>query len=162
MTVALGQTTRSLAPLLYAAGEVVVVAGVVKTMVLVEGAIGFENFTTLYLQGDVATIAAISLIGGVVFGALAGTLVRLEDPRPSGIRDHLRHCLLLYAAIALSVVLLVENYNANYGGAASGVSGGYVIALLVSLTASYAVLIDALILVRAGRRSFPSTAGESP
>jgi Trk-type K+ transport system membrane component len=136
--------------MLYAAGFVPVMVGTVVVLSLVEDRIGFDNFTTFRYNGDVAAAASIFVIGGLIFGLLDQTLVWLERLRTPTVHDHLRHCAVLYVFMGTLSVLLVATYERL---AAHGVSLGYGLAVVGLSTAGYAVLIDALLLLRHRRRS---------
>ena len=141
---------RFIAPILYAAGFVPVMVGVIVVLSLVENRMGFDNFTTFRYNGDVAVVASILVIGGLVFGLLGEIFVWLERLRTPTVRAHLRHCAALYVFMGTLGVWLVANYE---NLAAHGVSLGYGLAVVGLFTAGYAVFIDALLLLRQIRRS---------
>jgi Trk-type K+ transport system membrane component len=136
--------SRSLAPVLYAAGLVPVIVGSIVVVSAIESTIGFDNFTTLRFNGDVAATASILVIGALVFGALDLVLVRLERLQTPALSDHLRHCAGLYVLLGTLVVILIATYETL---AAHGVALSYGLAVMVLLTVGYAVSIDALILL---------------
>jgi hypothetical protein len=141
---------RLLAPILYGAGFVAVMIGAVVVLSFVESRIGFDSFTTFRYNGDAAAVASILVFGGLVFGLLGQTLVWLERLRTPTVRDHLRHCAVLYVFMGTLSVWLVVTYE---NLAAHGVSLGYGLAVVGLFTVGYAVLIDALVLLHQIRRS---------
>lgn len=148
---------RFVAPMLYAAGFVPVMIGTVVVLSFVENRIGFDNFNTFRYNGDVAAAASIIVIGGLIFGLLDQTLVWLERLRTPTLRDHLRHCAVLYVFMGTLSLLLVATYGRL---AAHGMSLGYGMAVVGVFTVGYAVSIDALLLLRHRRRSDYVDSGE--
>jgi hypothetical protein len=153
------QVARRIAPILYAAGFVPGMIGAIVALSFVEDRIGFDNFTTFRYNGDVAAVASILVIGGLVFGLLDQTLVWLERLRTPTVRDHLRHCTVLYVFMGTLSVWLVVTYE---NLAAHGVSLGYGLAVVGFFTAGYAVLIDALLLLHHRQRSDYVDSGDMP
>jgi Trk-type K+ transport system membrane component len=112
--------------------------------------IGFDIFTPFRYNGDVVAAATILVIGGFVFGLLGKTLVWLERLRTPTFPDHLRRRAVLYVFMGILSFWLVTSYEHL---AAHGVSMGYALAEVGFFTAGYAVLMDALLLLRHRRRS---------
>lgn len=152
-------TMRLVVPVLYALGFVPVAVGVAVVLAYVEYGIGFDNLTTLYANGDVAAATVILAVGGVVFGLIGRLLVWLERPRRPTARDHLRRCALLYVMLGSLGILLVTTYESQ---AANGASLFYGFAVVCFLIASYAALIDALILSRERRHFDRAVSGGNP
>ncbi len=160
---ALRNTVRGVAPLLYAAGFVMVMVGDMAAVSFVERTIGFyerdggsPNFTTLRFNGDVIVAVATFIIGGAVFGLLALMLERPERLHRPAIRDHMRHCTALYVILGTLVVLLLVTYENQ---AAHGVSLGYGVAVVALFVVGYAIVIDALVLWRQRRRYVQVSSG---
>lgn len=131
--------------------------GAVMVVSYVAYGIGFDNFTTFRYNGDVAFVASILVIGGFVFGLLAQTLVWFERLRTPTVRDHLRHCAVLYVFMGTLSAWLVATYE-DLG--AHGVSLGYGLAVVGLFAVGYAVLIDALLLLHQMRRSYHTGSGD--
>jgi hypothetical protein len=156
-------------PTLYAASLVPVMIGVVAMVSAVERNIGFgeylpgislDDFTTWRYRGDVVVAAAVIVIGGLVFGLCARTLVWLEGlPRPT-VGDHFRHCLALYVVSVILVFLLISSYENRYENQlAQDVSLGYGLGIVCLFTVCYAILINALVLVRQRRSDYTDSGG---
>jgi hypothetical protein len=148
---------RLVAPILYAAGLVPVMIGAIMIVSYIAYGIGFDNFTTFRYNGDVAIVASILVIGGIVFGFLGQTLLWLERLRTPTFRDHLRRCAVLYVFMGTLSAWLVANYEDL---AVHGVALGYGLALAGLFAAGYAVLIDALLLLHRIRRSDHAGSGD--
>ncbi len=154
------KTVEITAPLLHLAGSVTVIVCVPTVLSFIENSVGLADYegdgglnalTTLYFNGDVPAAISLLLFGGILFGALGRLFSWSEGPRRSTLAGHVRRCSLSYALIALSGLVVVAEYAANYGADASGVTGGYVVAVAVFLTAGYAILLDALMTFRRAR-----------
>ncbi|HJQ28901.1 MAG TPA: hypothetical protein VJ827_06145 [Rubrobacter sp.] len=140
---------RTAAPILYAAGFVPVILGVVVVVPVIENTIGFDSSATFHYNGDVAAAGSVLVIGGFVFGLLAWVLVRLERLQRPAIRDHMRHCVVLYAALITLVVKLISAYESS---AAHGISPGYGLTATALFVVGYAISIDATMLALQRRR----------
>ncbi len=149
MTETVRYVARIAAPGLYAAGFVPVILGVIVAVSFIERTIGYDNFTTFRHNGDVAATVLVLVIGGFVFGLLDEVLVWLERLRRPTMRDHLRHCVVLYAILLILVVKLITTYQ---NSAAHGVSLGYGLAVTALFAVGYAISIDAAILAWQRRR----------
>ena len=150
---------RFMAPVVCAMGFVPVTVGVIVVLSVIEKTIWFDNFTTLRYNGDGAAAASVLLFSSLVFGLLSKILVWLEGLHTPTLQDHLRHCVALYVLVGTLVVLLVATYENQ---AAHGVSLGYGMAVVALFTANYAILLDALNLLR-HRRHFidPDSEGKA-
>lgn len=140
------------APVLYAAGIVPALVGLLFAMTFIEYFWGFNRFNTIYANGDLGGAVSVALIGGLVFGPLVLGLLRLERSTWPGGLDHLRHCALLYPLCASLLVVLLATYEANMN-APGGPAGGYVAAAGLFLISVWAVVVDALVILIKRRSS---------
>ena len=150
--------TRIMGPVLYAVSFVPVIVGSIAVVSLVVRTIGFDNFTTFRYNGDVAAAASVLVIGGFVFGSLSRFLAWLEQLRIPSLRDHLRHCAVLYVLLGALAVPLVRMYES---AVAYGLSLGDGLAVAVFFTVGYAICINAVVLLlkrRVGQRGAGSNA----
>ncbi len=150
---------RLVAPVLYASGFVSVAVGVVVMLSYIVYAIGFDNLTTPYANGDVAGACASLVVGGLVFGLIGRLLVLLERLRRRTVFDPLRRCALPYVTVTILAILLITTYENQ---AANGVSVFYGFAVICFLTASIAALTDALNLSLERRRFDRAGSGANP
>ena len=135
--------TRFASPLLYEAGCVsVFVTGVVlatspAVVRLSEGLPGssylFENVTLL--------VILLLLFCALLLAVLDLTLYRLEQSQSPGLRDHARHCALLYAGIALVLVVLLAILDLEAGMLQ------YDLGLALCAVAAYGILVDAAVVL---------------
>lgn len=132
---------RTAAPILYAAGCVLVGVIVVVSVI--------DNSAKFHYNGDVAVAGSVLVIGGFVFGLLSRVLVRLERLQRPTIRDHMRHCVVLYGVLMTFVVKLISAYESS---AAHGISLGYGLTETALLVVGYAISIDATMLALQRRR----------
>ena len=86
---------------------------------------------------DFGGLLWLLVVGPLVFVPLSWLLIDQERPRPPGILDHLRHCVVLYAEVAVLGYVLATSFYTTRGG----LEGALYIAL--SLVAAYAILLDA-------------------
>jgi hypothetical protein len=140
---------RTAAPILYAAGFAPGIVGTIVVVSVIETTIGFDNFTTFHNYGDVATTASAILIGTLVFGLLDRVFVWLEQLRRPTVRDHLRHCVVMYTILLILAVKLIATYESS---AAYGISLGYGLAVTAFFIVGYAICVDAAILSLQRRR----------
>jgi hypothetical protein len=150
---------RTVAPILYAAGFVPVIVGVIVVVSAIENTIGFDNFTTFRYNGDLAGAGSVLVIGGFVFGLLDGILMWLERLQRPTMRDHLRHCVALYTILVILIVTLIATYE---NLAAHGISVSYGLTVTAFFAVGYAISIDATILVFQRRRFEPASLGGVP
>lgn len=145
-------------PVLHAAGIVPVMLASLVVVSFVERSIGFGDYapgfvladaTTLRYNGDVVIVAVIVVLGGLVFSGSSRILVWLEGLRTPSLKDHLRHCFVLYAVLGLLSIYLVASYQ---NSAANGISLGYFLAATCCFVTGHAVLINGLTLVMQRRR----------
>lgn len=141
---------RTAAPILYAAGFVPVIVGVIVVVSI------FDDSTTFHYNGDVAGARSVLVIGGFVFGLLSWVLVRLERLQSPDIRDHMRHCVALYAALIIFVVKLISAYE---GSAGHGMYLGYGLTETALFVVGYAISICATMLALQRRRFDRETLG---
>jgi hypothetical protein len=137
---------KTVTPLLYAAGFVPVLLAVWQIVTFVEYNIGFDNFTTIYANGDVVAAITVLFVDFIVFGALSRALIWLEQLRIPTVSDHLRHCALIYAGLLLLLFILVASYESQAGGL------GYGLGIVVFVIGAYAAFLDASILFLNRRR----------
>ena len=130
--------TRFVSPLLYGAGCVsVFVTGVLATspafMRLSEALPGSS-----YLFENVALLVVLLLLFcALLLAVLDLTLYRLERSQNLGLRDHARHCALLYAGIAFVIVVLFAILHLDAGMLQ------YDLGLALCAVAAYGILVDA-------------------
>lgn len=150
-------------PFLYLASTIPVIISLIVVLTFVEYNIGFrgyepglglDGFTTLYFDGDLIGMVALVLIGGPVFGLCSWGVTKLERTRQPSITDHLRHCVFLYAFVVIVGASFVMELVGNFVSGDPMHEGPKAVIFLVA--AGYAILIDALILIRQGRRSIYS------
>ena len=139
MTETVRYLARTAASILYAAGFVLVIVGTIMVVSVIENTIGSDNFATFQYNADAGSVL---VIGGFVFGLLAWVLVRLERLQRPAIRDHVRHCVVLYES-----------------SAAHGMSLGYGLTETALFVVGYAISIDATMLALQRRRFDRATLG---
>lgn len=137
---------KSATPVLYATGCVPVLVGILLAVALLENNPWLGEVTGLYYVGDLVALVALLFIGGLVFGLLEWTIIRLEKLRVPTLLDHFRHCTLLYTGLIFSGFILFSTYQSQAGEL------GYAYGLAIFVIGAYASAIDALILV-SNRRS---------
>ncbi len=131
--------TRFVSPLLYGAGCVFAfVTGVVlatsPAFVRLSEALPGNS----YLFENVVLLLVLLLLFCALFLAVVDlTLYRLERSQNLGLRDHARHCALLYAGIALVLVVLLAILELEAGMLQ------YDLGLALCAVAAYGVLVDA-------------------
>jgi hypothetical protein len=86
----------------------------------------------------IGTLLAFLGLVTLIFVFLGAGLVGLERLRPPTVRDHLRHCALLYVVMALLGPFIVVTHDGQYC-----CSLQWALAVLLSLVAAYAVVVDA-------------------
>lgn len=155
---------------LYAAGMVFVFVSVWSVLSFVEYNIGFydfepgiglDNFTTIYANGDIVAAVAILVIGGFVFGVLGQALMWLERLHRPTVWGHIRYCIALYVISGFLGITLISAYEANFGAnvPAGSLTAGYIAAILCFFIASYAIILNALTLMRKRRRNSVNSGG---
>lgn len=117
-------------PILYGAGAVSVFVVPVLLFVVLGGPIFGYVEVLGYLSG-------LLLVGSLILVLLDVGLARLEGLRSPGIRDHLRHCAVLYAGLMPLGVFVVFSYNGPSCCTQSS------IAAILSLAVVYAAAVDA-------------------
>jgi hypothetical protein len=138
-TTTVRSATRFVSPLLYAAGcASVLVAGVsVATspaVVRLSGALPGSSYLS---ENVVLPVVLILLLCALLFAVLDLTLYRLEWSQGLGLKDHARHCALLYAGVAFVLVVLFAILNLEAGMLQ------YDLELALCAVAAYGILVDA-------------------
>jgi uncharacterized membrane protein YdjX (TVP38/TMEM64 family) len=142
-------------PFLYFAS--VVPVGVVAVLTFVVN-VRFNWYITLYFNGDISGIVALLVIGSPVFGVFSWVLVRLEGvPRPTP-ADHLRRCAFLYAFVGILGAMFATEYIGNL--IADNPMYEMPKAVVIWVVAGYAILVDALVLLRERRRNRADHGGD--
>jgi hypothetical protein len=131
--------TRFVSPLLYGAGCVsVFMTGVVLAASPAVVRLSEALPGSSYLFENVALpVVLLLLFCALLFAVLDLTLYRLEQSQSLGLRDHARHCALLYAGIALVLVVLLAILDLEAGMLQ------YDLGLVLCAVAAYGILVDA-------------------
>ena len=91
-----------------------------------------------YLFENVAfPVVLLLLFCALLLAVLDVTLYKLEQSQSIGLRDHARHCALLYAGIALVLVVLLALSDPEAGMLQ------YDLGLALCAVAAYRILVDA-------------------
>jgi len=133
-------TVRFVSPLLYAAGcASVLVAGVsVATSPAVVRLSEALPGSSYLFENVVLLVVLLLLLCALLFAVLDLTLYRLERSQSSlGLKDHARHCALLYAGVAFVLVVLFAILNLEAGMLQ------YDLELALCAVAAYGILVDA-------------------
>ncbi len=132
---------RFVSPLLYGASCVFVfvagafVASSTAVVLLLEALPGGSYLLENAVLSAVLLIVACTLM----FAVLDLTTYRLEGSRRPGLRDHARHCTLLYAGIALVLCALLTILDLEAGMLQ------YDLGLALCAVAAYGILVDAVV-----------------
>ncbi len=136
--------TKILSPVVYA-------ASVVLAALFTLGAWSrISSLPDQALSLIIALAPTFLLIGGITFGVCAWGLLLLERLQRPKVLDHLRRCALLYPFVVLLGPLVFAFYDDDPGA-------GYSIAFDAFIFSTYAVLVDALILLLKRRRLINSS-----
>ncbi len=92
-------------------------------------------------------LLALPLFGTPIFALLSFGLTRVERLRSFALLDHLRHCVVIYAFLALLAPILASGYGLPRWSLGWGLGVG------LSLVSAYAVLVDAAVVYVMRRRS---------
>ena len=101
-------------PSVYLASVAPVALGTLLVTGMVEDAISsylynFEGDFTLY--GYLALASSLLVVAVPVYGLLSLVMYRSETASSSSFLDHLRHCVLLYAAIGATIIITILAYR---------------------------------------------------
>lgn len=132
-------------PFLYFASVVPVVAVLLVVFTLEEQSIGFNQYNSVYFNGDITAVASLLVIGSLVFGGCSRALVWLEGMTRPTLADHLRHCAFIYAFVGILGALIAVELIGNL---IAGIPMYMPKVVVVWVVAAYAILVDGLILVR--------------
>lgn len=133
---------RFVTPFLYAAAVPAVCVALVMVIATIERTTGLHTWLRI---GDIDAALGLVVIGTPAFVGSTLLMMRLESSAEFGSRSHLRQCLLLYlGGIALAVALIMN--RAQHGGLA------FAYVFMLFATSVYAILMNGLTLVVAGRR----------
>lgn len=86
-----------------------------------------------------------------IFVFLSLALIRFEQLQSPNLRNHLRHCVILYPSILTLGFVLITSYDTH------GRSLGWGLGLFLFIVTAYAVLLNILVNLVAGRRSMSRT-----
>jgi ATP/ADP translocase len=138
-TTTVRNATRFVSPLLYAAGcASVLVAGVsVATSAAVVRLSEALPGSSYLFENVVLLVVLLLLLCALLFAVLDLTLYRLERSQSLGLKDHARHCALLYAGVAFVLVVLFAILNLEAGMLQ------YDLELALCAVAAYGILVDA-------------------
>ena len=135
--------TRLVSPLLYGAGCVsVFVTGVVLATSPAAVRLSEALPGSSYLFENVALLGALLLLFcALLLAVLDVTLYSLEQSQSLGPRDHARHCALLYAGIALVLVVLLASLDLEAGMLQ------YDLGFALCAVAAFGILVDARVVL---------------
>ena len=103
---------------------------------------------TLFVMGDIDTVAALFVAGGLIFPLATAFACRMDHLiRPRAV-DHFRQCSLLYAGIVLGALALVRASDSR-GSVGYGVAGVVVVAALIGVSTNALTLAVRAIRARA-------------
>jgi hypothetical protein len=146
-------------PFLYFASVIPVVIGLIVVFTFEEHYVGYNRYNTLYLNGDISTVASLLVIGSLVFGGCSWALVRLEGMTRPTLSDHLRRCAYIYAFVGILGALFAVDLVGNL------ISGNPVYqvskAAVVWAVAVYAIFVDILVFIRERRRFERASLGDN-
>ena len=131
---------RILSPLLYFAVLMAAILAALIAVLTLESIWGYNVSVFLFVGTELLVAGIVLYLGGLA-------LLQSEGSRRPGIMDHLRRCALLYALfIPLSVLLAALVDLGDPGGGGS-------LAVMLCFSAGYAILVDAVLLIVARRRT---------
>ena len=127
-------------PLAYVALILAAILAALFTVRTLESGLGSESPIYVYVIGEL-------LVSGVVLYAGGSALLSLEELWRPKVLDHLRRCAFLYLVfipLGTSLVAFVDLGDPGGGGS---------LAIMLCIAAGYAILVDAVLLFVARRRS---------
>ncbi len=133
-----------LLPSLYAATTMPVLLASVSASFVGGGAMW--AFFCRFICGS-SGLLALLLIGTPVFGLLSLGIARVERLRVPTLRDHLRHCVVLYAGLVVLGPVLATGYGLPRWSLGWGLGVG------LFLAGAYAASVDAVVLYAMRRRT---------
>jgi hypothetical protein len=126
-------------PLLYGAGcaSVFVIGVIVATSPAVVRPSEALPGSSYLFENMAIGFVLLPLVCTLSFAVLDLTLYRLEQSQSFGLKDHVRHCVVLYAGIAFVFVVLLAILNLEAGMLQ------YDLGLALCAIAAYGILVDA-------------------
>jgi hypothetical protein len=143
----MGSNLRIAGVMLMTGAALTVVFMVLVGLVFIEQTIGLH---TMAFTGDIDLLILLALIGGPVLVIASHGALGADDVDRPALLDHVRQCGLLYLLLAATLVYLVDQYDAGWGGL------GYGYAVLLAAGLFEAIIIHAMVTARVKRRTlFP-------